>query len=150
MNNNYPITGVIYSKPVEIKQGKKDPTKTYEFRSVVLEVDTVKEIERMVDGVPKKSRITKKELCKLDLAPWVSIDDFDIGNTVEIDFFLEGSLWKNQKGEEVVFTKAKATYIKLISRNAVPHAKKDDGGVTAPLTPEERRDDNFDDDNLPF
>jgi hypothetical protein len=149
MNNNYPITGVIYSKPVETKTGKKDPSKTYEFKSVVLEVDTVKEIERMIDGEKKKSRITKKELCKLDLAPWVSLDDLDIGNTVEIDFFLEGSIWKNQKGEEVVFTKAKATYVKLIDRNGIGHERKVDDTFVAPRQNNEDINDE-ESDALPF
>ena len=149
MNNNYPITGVIYSKPTETKTGKKDITKTYEFKSVVLEVDTVKELARMIDGEMKKSRINKKELVKLDLASWLSLDDLDIGNSVEIDFFLEGSLWTNGKGEQVVFTKPKATYVKLLDRNGIPHVGKVDDNIAPPL-PRASDEDNDNNDDLPF
>ena len=144
------MTGVVYSKPVEKKDGKKDPTKSYEFKSIVIEVDTAKEIERDINGEKKKSRITKKELVKLDLASWLSIDDLDIGNTVEVDFFLEGSLWTNGKGEQVVFTKPKATYVKLLDRNGIHHEGKVADNIAPPLPRASNSDDDDSDEPLPF
>jgi hypothetical protein len=153
MNNSYSITGVIYSKPIEKKQGKKDATKTYEFRAVVLEVDTVKELERVIDGEKKKSRITKKELVKLELASWLDLDNFDIGNSVEIDFFMEGTLWKNPRtNEEVVFTKPRATFAKMIDRNGIPHAKKEEVADSVFVAPRANEDNDSGEENfdLPF
>ena len=95
-NNFYKITGVIYAKPTKTVQGVKDPSKSYDFSSIILEVKR--------DYKEK----TYTELPEFELGKGVSLVDFEIGDKVEISFALAGK----KVTETFHKTTAKAIYIK--------------------------------------
>jgi hypothetical protein len=97
-NNLYPITGVIYDKPVRKVIAKKGPNagKEVEIPSIVLEVrgngNGIDYVELVEFSIGNRS---------------IPLDDFYIKDPVEITFALAGI-----KGNVGYFTKAKAIYIK--------------------------------------
>jgi len=102
-NNLYKINGTIYAKNVRTAQGKKDPTVTYEFLSIILEVKR------------QYKDKTYTELPEFELGNGVSIDDFSVGDNVEITFSLAGKKITDTWHK----TTAKALYIKHADTNTL-------------------------------
>ena len=139
-NNLYPITGIVYEKPIKKVIAKKGPNagKEVEIPSIVLEVrgnGNGKEYIELVEfSIGNRS---------------LDMEDFCIKDPVEITFALAGI-----KGTSGYFTKAKAIYIKHTDiqgndtrdlRAEKPGKKKEEVFVGA-VPP----DDDEQDDNLPF
>jgi hypothetical protein len=146
-NNLYPITGTIYSLPVRTVAGKvgtKTEGQTFEFKSIILEV------KREYKG---KEYI---ELPEFELGFGVSIDDYAVGDYVQITFSCSGkaisSTWHK--------TLLKAIYIKFADSDS---SERTVGGKSArEIRREEKADkevftgaanpleDEPEDDGLPF
>jgi hypothetical protein len=97
-NNFYPITGVIYDKPIKkvIAKRGENKGKEVEIPSIILEVrgngNGKEYIELIEFQIGNRS---------------IPMDDFYVKDPVELFFALSGV-----KGEKGYFTKAKAIYIK--------------------------------------
>jgi hypothetical protein len=97
-NNLYPITGIVYDKPVKKVLAKKGPNagKEVEIPSIVLEIrgngNGIDYVELVEFSIGNRS---------------IPLEDFCIKDPVEIVFALAGI-----KGTKGYFTKAKAIYIK--------------------------------------
>jgi len=77
-NQTHPIEGTIYAINTRTVQGRKDPTETFTFVSVVLEVDT---------GYPIKPKsLPEFHIRRRNL----SVEGFAVGDKVEITFALVG------------------------------------------------------------
>ena len=94
--NNYPeVKGIIHSKPIKKVTGKKGATKGQEIEipSIVIEF-TYKNAQR-------------SQLASFQIARSVPIDEFSVGDTVELTYVIESVPWK-----EDYITRARAIYIK--------------------------------------
>jgi len=105
---SFNIEGTIYAKNTRVVQGKKDPTKTYEFKSIVLEVTSGKEFER--EG--KMQYVTKTTLLEIDIAPWIDVEPYAVGDFIDIRFIIEGNEFTRADKTKAFINKLKATYIK--------------------------------------
>ena len=143
-NNKYAITGVIYEKPVRRVQGKKDTTQFYEFPSVILEVSR------------QYKDKTYTELPEFELGRGVSLDQFEIGDKVEIVFALAGKRLTDTFHK----TTAKAIYIrhtdierddtKTVGGETITEARKRERAEKEVFIPPSPLKDDDEDDNLPF
>lgn len=122
--NLFSIDGTLYAKNSRVVAGKKDPTKTYTFNSIVLELKTTRKMVR--DG--KESWSTYTEFPEFETAQGVNLDEFNIGDNISVRFVLSGREFKNSKGEKQIITKVKAIFIKFADIVAEPKSK--DGKVT--------------------
>jgi hypothetical protein len=98
-NNFYKINGVIYAKPVrkvEGKKGTKTEGQTFEFSSIILEVKRVYKDK------------TYTELPEFELGKGVNIDDFAIGDKVDVFFSCGGK----KISDTFHKTSLKAAYLK--------------------------------------
>ncbi len=146
---SFNIDGTVYAKNVRTVNGKKNPTKTYEFKSIILEVKSSKEIER--EG--GKQYVTKTTLLEFDIAPWVDIEPYSVTDFVDIRFIIEGNEFIRKDGTKAFINKLKATYIKYadIESEGERPAKANEPNnykETVFITPDPGADD--DNDNLPF
>jgi hypothetical protein len=104
-NNQNKITGVIYSKPTRTAPDKKGKNggQDYVFTSIILETD---------HPMRKSKTFPEFELGSKGLG----IDDFEVGDNVEITFFAEGEdiSWTDKQGNRVSkhISKNKAMYIR--------------------------------------
>ena len=105
---SFNIEGTIYAKNARVVQGKKDPTKEYTFNTIILEVTSGKTIER--DGQSKF--ITKTTLIEFDVAQWIPIDDYSVGDFIDIRFIIEGNEFTRKDGTKGFITKLRASFIK--------------------------------------
>jgi hypothetical protein len=147
-NNQTKITGVIHAKFSRTNQGKKDPTQFYTYTSIVLETD---------HPMKKSKTFPHFELG----SKGIGVDDFDVGDFVEITYYMEGeeATWLDKEGNKVVkwVNRAKAMYIRHANLTT------DDSKSVGNYTPREKRRiekaekdmaipvmDDDDNDNLPF
>jgi len=99
MNNNYPITGVIYdirkSEPII---GKKDVTQTYYKYYITLEVKSAGEKQQG----DKTFYTTKTQFPPFEWfnPPAEIIENFNIGDLVCIDFYCSGQKFTYKKGDK--------------------------------------------------
>jgi hypothetical protein len=103
--NLYPIIGTIYALPVRTVAGKvgtKNEGKTYEFKSIILEV------KRNYKG---KDYV---ELPEYELGFGVSIDDYAVGDYVQITFSCTGKAISESWHKTVL----KAIFIKFADRDS--------------------------------
>lgn len=100
-NNKYPIKGTIYEKKMIPVKGTKDPTQIYNKYIITLEV-TSSEERNVKDGT---KYMTQTEFPQFEaFAPKFDMDSFNIGDFVEIRFFLSRKKFTykhgDRKGEE--------------------------------------------------
>ena len=124
--------GTIYAKNVRKVVGKKDPTKEYEFRTIVLEVKTTKEVKRD----DKIQYISKTNLLEFDIASWIDIEDYSVGDYIDIRFIIEGVEYNKKDGEKGYMNKLKTTYIKYADIDS-GDGKKASSKYTPPTQREE-------------
>jgi len=95
-NNKYKIQGTIYDKKFDEITGKKDPTQTYRKYVITLEV-TSSEERNGKDGTRFS---TKTELPQFEaFNPGYDMDDFKIGDLVDIYFYMAGMEFTYKKGD---------------------------------------------------
>jgi hypothetical protein len=139
-NNLYSIKGVIYAKPVRTAEGRKGTKtegQTFTFPSIILEV--------------KRSYNDKEyiELPEFELGKGLNLEDFAVGDRVEITFALGGKKISDTFHKTV----AKALYIKHTDIE-----RDDTRAVGAEFVPPKRESvfvppnpmDEEEDDQLPF
>lgn len=106
--NYHTLDGTLYAKNTRQVQGVKDPSQTYEFKSIVLEVKTTKKVKTKEDKYIDK---TFSELPEFDLGYGVDYDQFDVGDPITVKFAVEGREYKGRDGVKKVMTKLKALFI---------------------------------------
>ena len=104
-NQLHSIEGVIFAIPQRTQTGKKDPSKTYIFTSVILEVDT--------GYLPKPKELPEFHIRKRDF----SIDNFAVGDPVEITFAMTGGELPTKDGGKWHKTEAVLVSIKHLERD---------------------------------
>jgi hypothetical protein len=148
--DNFKIKGIVYSKPIDVRKGKKDPTKSYEFRSIVIETKVTNEFIKVIDDKQIKQRVTKPKLLKFDLSDGMNIDEFEVRDPIEISFFLDGNEYTDVNGMNQIITKPKASFIKFIDIEGVPKRERTKEDITFAPPSQVSDDDNTDDAPLPF
>jgi hypothetical protein len=115
-NNDYRIVGTIYDKQInEWDKGDK-----HYFKYVItLEVEpkrkdytfTRDNKDGTTDTKVRSAKEKDKNLPQFE-AFMINMDDYDIGDTVEVKFYLVGQPWTNKEGKRVIFTRNSITFIK--------------------------------------
>jgi len=134
-DNIFKTSGIIYAKPVrraDGKKGTKNEGKVFEFPSIILEMKKTYKDKEYTD------------LPEFELGRGVNIDDFKVGDTIDITFALSGK----KISDTFHKTALRALYIKYSELNY---------GVDVDA-PQEQRENTFtppnpydkEDDDLPF
>lgn len=76
--NSFIIEGTLYDKHTRTVKGKKDPEKEYNFNSIKLEI------------VTQGSKKQYTEVPEFQLANWVGMDSFEVGDHLKVRFQLKG------------------------------------------------------------
>ena len=121
--NNYPVTGTIYSIKKDEVTGKKDPTQKYNKYTFILEVKSAGDRNRG----DKIQYTTDTQLIVFELFnPKFDFESFNVGDFIFVRFFIEGKEFTYSKGE-------RAGQKGVINRNIPTFIKYADldGGHTA-------------------
>lgn len=145
IKNYFSIDGTLYAKNTRTVTGKKDPSQTYEFKSIILEVKNIKKVKTN-DG--KFIEKTFSELPEFDLGYGVDDSQYEVGDAITVKFSVEGREYKGGDGQKRIMTKLKAVFLKFTDINGKP-AKAQEEDVFAPPDPT-ISDDMEGLDNLPF
>lgn len=148
--NFFKVDGVLYSKNTRMVQGKKDPTKTYEFNSFILEIKSVYTYTHKETGIEKSGE--RVELVQFDAGQKVDLDMFNAGHVITVSFKLTGKEYPGKNGGgKVIFSKNYAYKVEFADLDASRPNHKGKVTVGAISSPTEL---DFpptdDDDNLPF
>jgi hypothetical protein len=124
--NSFSTKGILYEKPVRTIPNTKKPTEPpYEFKSIRLEIKTPYTTKSKTGSEEYHVKTTIPEF---QLAKWMNIDEFSIGDFIDVRFSIEGkkvndSWWK---------TELRANYIKFADLdNGKPRPNKNKIEVTA-------------------
>jgi len=112
-NNKYKIQGTIYDIKFDEITGRKDPTQTYRKYLITLEV-TSSEERSGKDGTKFS---TKTELPQFEaFNPGYDMDQFKIGDLVDIYFYMAGMEFTYKKGDKAgqkgIMSRSPITFIK--------------------------------------
>lgn len=141
--NYHTLDGTLYAKNTRQVQGVKDPSQTYEFKSIVLEVKTVKKVKTKEGQYIDK---TFSELPEFDLGYGIDCDSYAIGDAITVKFAVEGREYKSRGGEKKIMTKLRALFVSFTDINRTPPKTKDEEIFVAPNP----LIDDIPDNDLPF
>lgn len=158
INNSYSITGVLHDvEKVQIR-GKKDPTQTYDKYLFTLEVTSSGDRKRG-DEVKFTTDTQFPQFEAFNLRG-INPDDFQIGDLLEIRFFLEGKKFTRKSGDragqEGIMNKNVITFMKFGDLDGGYSNHKGKVTIDSPkedvFVPPSKKDDtqNRDYDDLPF
>lgn len=153
-NKNYlKVDGILHSKSTRTVQGKKDPTKSYNFNSFVLEIKSRYSYTDKVTGVEKSGE--RSELVNFDTGQKVNLDNFSAGDTITVSFKLTGKEYPSKNGGgKMIFSKNYAYDINFADLGAERPTHQGKVTVEAMSSTAELgfppSDDDLDNDNLPF
>lgn len=144
-NQLHHAEGIIYAIPQRTVTGKKDPTKTYTFTSVILEENT--------GYLPKPKELPEYHIRKRDF----NLDNFSVGEPVLITFAMTGGDVPTKDGGTWHKTEAVLISIKHLDID-YNDTKTVDYSYKKPKPPEEDvlqseifpAEDDDDNENLPF
>lgn len=114
-NNEHRLTGTLYSKLTRRVVGTKakNKGKEFEFYYYIVEAQSMIRKTEAKDDKINNIAFTKKDLVKFSLPYGMSIDEFDIGDPVDIAFTITGREWTNKEGVKDVINENKITYIRF-------------------------------------
>ena len=146
--------GTLYAKDKRVVQGKKDPTKTYEFWSYILEKSKVK--RWMVEGKDKQATVT--DYLKFSLPMGFDPESFFLGDYIKVIWEYQGKKFpkKDPSGNPT----ADFWYISDAKAVKIEFAQMEDGSIVNDsrayirkedvFVPPTEADDDNEDDSLPF
>lgn len=134
--NIFRITGTIYAKEFQEIKGKKDPSAVYAKNIITLEVSTSRDIPDKKGGT---RYVTVTEYPQFE-AFGLNMDDYNVGDLIELRFHLSGRKYTNKYGKECIMTKAMIDYVKFADIEGGHSSKSNTGGFGKPFP---KRDDTF-------
>ena len=151
--NKFKVDGILYSKNTRKVQGKKDPSKTFEFHSFILEMKNSYTYKDKDSGADRYGE--RNELFQFDAGQKVDLDGFSIGDVITVSFELRGKEYPGRNGGgKVVFSKGYAYKVEFAALDAKRPDHKGKVTVEAMSSTAELdfpgMDDDFNNDNLPF
>ena len=117
-NKNYfKVDGILYSKNTRTVQGKKDPTKSYNFDSFVLEIKSRYAYTDKKTGLEKSGE--RSELINFDVGQKVNMDSFSAGDVITVSFKLTGKEYPSKNGGgNMIFSKNYAYEVNFAALDA--------------------------------
>jgi hypothetical protein len=107
--NLFSIDGVLFKKNSRTVAGKKDPTQTYTFNSINLEIKSTR--ETTVNG--KVQYITLTEFPEFECVQGINLEEFNVGDFLTVRFAISGKEFVNKNKEKQIITKLRAVFLKF-------------------------------------